>query len=148
MLDALREGPRHGYELIKSLEDRSSGGYSPSPGSVYPTLQYLEELGQVTSEQQADRKMYELTPTGQVELDAHRAEVDAFWAQFSRPVTSKSSQTEVGFLQDSLEQFNNTVWGGLRSAMETDDIPAIRLVRQAIERCQIDVRTILSGDVA
>ena len=52
-------GPKHGYEIIKSLESRSGGQYAPSPGTVYPTLQFLEEAGLIRAEQQNERKVYD-----------------------------------------------------------------------------------------
>ena len=146
LLDALRDGPKHGYEIIKSLEERSAGGYAPSPGSVYPTLQFLEELGFVRANQETERRTYELTKTGKTELEAHAEEVKNFWEQFKAPVASKAGAVEVGFLQDELEHLNKTVWSGLRPAIDQDDKEAIRRVRQAIERCQNDVRNLISGE--
>ncbi len=146
LLDALRDGPMHGYEIIKSLEEKSTGQYAPSPGSVYPTLQLLEELGHVGAEQDAERRKYHLTQSGQVELDAHAEEVKTFWAQFKQPVVSKAGQAEVSFLQDEMEHLNKTVWGGLRTAIDQGDKDTVRRVRQAIERCQDEVRGIISGE--
>ncbi len=64
LLDLLREGPRHGYDMIKELEKRSGGLYSPSPGSVYPTLQMLEDQGLVTSTTVDGKRTYRLTDAG------------------------------------------------------------------------------------
>jgi DNA-binding PadR family transcriptional regulator len=64
LLDLLREGPRHGYDMIKELEQRSGGLYSPSPGSVYPTLQMLEDQGLVTSTTVDGKRTYRLTDAG------------------------------------------------------------------------------------
>src|SRR5205085_3016619 len=61
LLDLLREGPRHGYDMIKELEQRSGGLYSPSPGSVYPTLQMLEDQGLVTSTTVDGKRTFRLT---------------------------------------------------------------------------------------
>jgi hypothetical protein len=58
LLALLAEKPSHGYELIKALEERSSGYYSPSPGMVYPALTYLEELGHASVEPEGTRKLY------------------------------------------------------------------------------------------
>ncbi|MBW4632778.1 MAG: PadR family transcriptional regulator [Iphinoe sp. HA4291-MV1] len=144
LLDALRDEPKHGYEIIKVLEERSSGQYAPSPGTVYPTLQYLEDMGLVRADHQAARRVYHLTETGQVELNAHAEEVDAFWAQFKEPNTSAASQAEIGFLQDELDHLVRTVWGGLRNALNRDERETIRRVRQIIEQCQNEVRRILT----
>jgi DNA-binding PadR family transcriptional regulator len=68
LLSALVDGPGHGYELIQRLEDRTGGRWKPSPGSVYPTLQLLEETGLVRSEQRDDKRVYEITEAGQTAL--------------------------------------------------------------------------------
>lgn len=62
-LEILKDGPRHGYEIINGLEGRFRG-YRPSPGSVYPTLQMLEEGGFVTSEMVDGKKVYTITDAG------------------------------------------------------------------------------------
>jgi DNA-binding PadR family transcriptional regulator len=61
ILTLLAEQPAHGYELIKSLEERSGGFYTPSPGVIYPALTYLHEIGHTSVEQQGTRKLYSIT---------------------------------------------------------------------------------------
>jgi len=82
VLDALSERPRHGYEVIQVIEERSGGSYRPSPGVIYPTLQMLEELGHARVVEQENRKVYELTDAGRVDLEAHREEVTDFYDRF------------------------------------------------------------------
>jgi DNA-binding PadR family transcriptional regulator len=76
VLALLEESPRHGYDIIRALEERSSGAYSPSPGVVYPTLTYLEEAGYATSATEGNKKVYSITGEGRAHLDANRAEVE------------------------------------------------------------------------
>lgn len=64
LMGALEDGPAHGYELINRLEEKSGGVWRPSPGSVYPTLQLLEDEGLVRSEERDARRVYELTEAG------------------------------------------------------------------------------------
>ncbi|HVP91548.1 MAG TPA: PadR family transcriptional regulator [Terriglobales bacterium] len=64
ILDLLKDKPRYGYEIIRELEDRFHGFYSPSPGTVYPTLQYLEDMGHVTSREQDGKRIYTITADG------------------------------------------------------------------------------------
>ena len=64
ILDLLKGKPCYGYELIRELEERFHGFYSPSPGVVYPTLQYLEDMGYVTSKEQDGKKVYTITKEG------------------------------------------------------------------------------------
>jgi DNA-binding PadR family transcriptional regulator len=84
ILELLAEKPRHGYEIIKALEERSKGFYVPSPGMVYPALTYLEEIGHATVETEGTRKLYQLTDLGRAYLEEHREEALALFAQFSR----------------------------------------------------------------
>jgi DNA-binding PadR family transcriptional regulator len=64
ILDLLKDKPRYGYEVIRELEERFHGFYSPSPGVVYPTLQYLEDMAYVTSREQDGKKVYTITNEG------------------------------------------------------------------------------------
>jgi DNA-binding PadR family transcriptional regulator len=84
VLALLAEKPRHGYEIIKALEERSKGFYTPSPGMVYPALTYLDEIGYATVEADGSRKLYHITPAGQTQLDDNRSVVDSMFAQFER----------------------------------------------------------------
>jgi DNA-binding PadR family transcriptional regulator len=76
ILDLLNEKPRYGYEIIRELEEKFHGFYTPSPGSVYPTLQYLEEMGYVTSSQQDGKKIYTITEEGRNYLAGQKDVVD------------------------------------------------------------------------
>jgi DNA-binding PadR family transcriptional regulator len=83
LLSMIGTQPSHGYELIKALETRSNGFYSPSPGMVYPALTYLEELGYVTVQLEGNRKRYELSETGREYLAANRDRVELMLAKLS-----------------------------------------------------------------
>jgi DNA-binding PadR family transcriptional regulator len=84
ILGLLAEKPRHGYEIIKALDERSKGFYVPSPGMVYPALTYLEEIGHATVEVEGSRKLYQITDAGKEHLESNRGSVDALFAQFGR----------------------------------------------------------------
>lgn len=73
----LDEKPAHGYELIRQLEERSQGFYAPSPGVIYPALAYLDDVGHADAEADGKRKLYRITDTGRLHLDAHRANAEA-----------------------------------------------------------------------
>ena len=76
-LALIAEAPRHGYEIIKLLEEKTSDWYSPSPGIVYPTLTLLEDLLQVEAKaSEGAKKLYAITPAGLEHLNAHRAEAE------------------------------------------------------------------------
>jgi DNA-binding PadR family transcriptional regulator len=75
ILDQLSEKPRHGYDIIQELEKRFHGFYSPSPGSVYPILQLLEDQEFVKSDQQSGKKVYTITVEGKNFLQEHTGEI-------------------------------------------------------------------------
>lgn len=80
VLALISERPRHGYEIIKEIEDRVGGAYSPSPGVIYPTLTFLEETGLVSAkEDDGGRKLYAILPEGEAQLGAHRDDVDGLF---------------------------------------------------------------------
>ena len=85
LLQLISEKPRHGYELIKAIEEKFAGMYSPSPGIVYPNLNLLEELGYVRSEAAAEgtRKLYTITDEGTNYLASNRPAVDAIFARIA-----------------------------------------------------------------
>ena len=81
VLALIAEKPRHGYELIKEIEDRLAGTYSPSPGVIYPTLTMLEELGHATVTEEDGKKRYTVTTQGTEWLAANQSAVDAALAR-------------------------------------------------------------------
>src|SRR5579864_6188651 len=81
LLALLAERPSHGYELIRALEERSAGFYTPSPGMIYPALTYLEEMQHATVMVEGTRKLYELAPAGRDRLERHRPEAEAVMRQ-------------------------------------------------------------------
>src|SRR3546814_303029 len=84
LLALLREEPRHGYELIKAIEELTGGEYAPSPGVVYPTLQMLEDEGLISeAEAEGSRKPFEVTGDGIAELDSRADEVDELMERLS-----------------------------------------------------------------
>ena len=84
MLGLLAEAPRHGYDIIKLIEEKLGSTYSPSPGVVYPNLTMLEELGYATAASDGVKKVYAITPEGAAFLAAHRAEADAIFERMDR----------------------------------------------------------------
>jgi DNA-binding PadR family transcriptional regulator len=72
ILGALKEKPRHGYDIIREMEERSGGFYSPSPGAIYPTLQALEDQDLVTSTLADGKRVYTITDAGLAYLEEHK----------------------------------------------------------------------------
>jgi DNA-binding PadR family transcriptional regulator len=117
-LALIAEQPRHGYEIIKVLEDKTAGWYSPSPGIVYPTLTFLEEAGYVTAQTEGAKKLYTITDEGRAYLDQNRDFVDAVLERLEK-IGSKIARVRRRFGRDEDEDDER---GGLpplvRAALE------------------------------
>ena len=83
ILSLLSEKPRHGYDLMKELETRSSGSYRVSAGTMYPALQQLEDEGLIVSETKGGKRVYQTTDLGKQELERERATADDIWRRTS-----------------------------------------------------------------
>ena len=116
----------------------------PSPGTVYPTLQYLEDQGLVRATEEADRRIYQLTDAGQAELEAQALQIAAFWQRINGSTVAPATQQELSFLQDELDHLERVVWSGLRLAIAGGQQETIRRVRGAVEECQDKVRAIIA----
>jgi DNA-binding PadR family transcriptional regulator len=82
-LALIAEKPRNGYEIIKAVGEKTGGAYEPSPGVVYPTLNLLEESGQIRATEIDGKKVFEIADEGRAQLDANRRILDAFEDRFS-----------------------------------------------------------------
>jgi DNA-binding PadR family transcriptional regulator len=89
VLQLIAEKPRHGYEIIKELEQRSGGGYSPSPGAIYPLLSMLLDMGHVSASPDGNKKLHTITPEGEAFLAENRQFVDAIVARMSDPAEAR-----------------------------------------------------------
>ncbi|MBF4568129.1 helix-turn-helix transcriptional regulator [Plantibacter sp. VKM Ac-2880] len=103
LLSLLEESPKHGYELIQALTDRSGGTYSPSAGTIYPRLAKLEEEGLVTKTSDGRKTVYEITEAGRAELAARAGELDGIEDQ----------------LTDSVRRIADEVRSGVTAAMKS-----------------------------
>jgi DNA-binding PadR family transcriptional regulator len=84
ILQLVAEKPSYGYEIIKAIEERLSGGYAPSPGVVYPTLTLLEEEGLATSSSEGNKRLYSLTEQGREYLRTNDATVKAIFGRMEK----------------------------------------------------------------
>ena len=96
LLALLAERPAHGYELIRTLEERSGGFYAPSPGMVYPALTYLDEIGHAAVSQEANRKLYALTDAGRANLASNQGQAEAILDGLAR-IGSRMEQVREAF---------------------------------------------------
>jgi DNA-binding PadR family transcriptional regulator len=140
ILDLLKDQPRHGYDIIRALEDRMRGYYRPSPGSVYPTLQMLEDLGYVSSSQQEGKKVYSITDEGrrylteqQSTIDDIRSRITAGWDAASRP--------EVSDLMHELQMLGRALFRhGTRGALH--DPERLKRLRDIVARARAEVESL------
>lgn len=86
ILKLLRDRPMHGYEVMKALEEETSGCYKPSPGTVYPTLQWLEDEGLVRASERDGKKVYAITDAGRAFLDEHKGTVDDIFERIAETI--------------------------------------------------------------
>ena len=96
LLRLIADKPSHGYELIKAIEERTHGAYSPSPGAVYPTLTMLEELGYITLDgSDGQRKLCQITDEGRRFLAENHHIVAELEARLSRPAGGEHGRGEI-----------------------------------------------------
>ncbi|NYF88968.1 PadR family transcriptional regulator [Tunturiibacter empetritectus] len=91
ILQQIAEKPSHGYEIIKSIQERLGGMYAPSPGVVYPMLTMLEEMGHATVVSEGARKLYTITEEGAKSLAENKAMVDAIFARMDHARSEQGS---------------------------------------------------------
>lgn len=84
VLGLIAEEPRHGYDVIKALEAKFQGTYSPSPGAIYPMLQMLEEADLVVSQAEGNKRLFSITDAGKAFLAENQAELDRINAQIDK----------------------------------------------------------------
>ena len=110
ILAVLAEQPMNGYQIIQEIAERSGGVWKPSPGSIYPTLQQLEDEGLVTADAEVGRRTFQLTDEGRAYVAAHQDEVSAPWEAMSAP----AGDDENGF-KPVLGQVATAMWQILAS---------------------------------
>jgi DNA-binding PadR family transcriptional regulator len=141
ILSLLSEGPKHGYQLMKEMEERSGGLYKASAGSVYPTLQQLEDEGLIQAEQREGKRAFHITEAGRAELAKdpeavkriwRRAEQWEEWGQFS-PET-------MGFIIHSFKPLVKAIW---KAAKGADKQPSrADRIREILERARQELEAL------
>jgi DNA-binding PadR family transcriptional regulator len=146
ILALLEKRPAHGYELIKSIEERSNGFYSPSPGVIYPALTFLEEIGHARVEQDATRKLYSITEQGTAHLAENRAAADAILDALSRIGGRMDDVREAfagvsdldGDASDEMHRARHALKRALRSKQGCDATEARRIAK-ILERAAAEI---------
>lgn len=105
----LDEQPRHGYDLITEIGTRSDGSWTPSPGSIYPVLQQLEDEGLIEIEKVDGRKTASLTETGRAHVEEHRARLGTPWeVRGGRPQAARELRESLGSFMAAWQQVVRT----------------------------------------
>jgi DNA-binding PadR family transcriptional regulator len=140
ILDLLKDQPRHGYDIIRALEERFHGFYSPSPGSVYPTLQLLEDQGLVTSTQQEGKRVYTITDEGRRFLTERAETVEDVRTRMAGPWGLKLTP-ELRELADEVGHLGQFIFRqGTRG--ELGDPEKVRRLREAVARARSEIEGI------
>jgi DNA-binding PadR family transcriptional regulator len=139
ILRMLEEKPRHGYEIIKDLETRFGGTYAPSPGTVYPTLTMLEDIGYArVIPEEGGKKIYEITDEGRKYLAEHSTTVNDIFERIARFVG--------GFTDAPMMELNQSFQKLARATYKTatshiNDKETIQKIRDIIQRAADEIET-------
>jgi DNA-binding PadR family transcriptional regulator len=143
VLELVSERPRHGYEVIRALEERFNGFYSPSPGAVYPTLQMLEDMGYVTSSEQDGKKVYSITEEGRSHLAQRQPQVDEIWGRMRERWESDLGR-DVHRLMHELRDLGGSLRDEARRRWP--DPNRVRRIREVISKAKADIEAILAEE--
>ena len=138
ILDLIKDKPRHGYEIIRILEEHSHGFYAPSPGAVYPTLQLLEEMGYIEATQQNGKKVYSITDEGRQFLAEHHQFAEGIkrhmrdWWRSKGSVEMRETVAEVGRLGRLIARRFRSI-----------DEEKMGRIREVVSRARGDIEVIL-----
>ena len=129
LLQHLKEKPSYGYEVIRALEERFHNFYTPSPGSVYPTLQMLEEMGYVASTEEDGKKVYAITDEGLKFLEEEKDSQERIKKQMSKWWNPENADDIIntmrefdklaGLLRDKVRNANSDKLGRIRKALSS-----------------------------
>jgi DNA-binding PadR family transcriptional regulator len=137
LLKLIADKPRHGYDLIRAIEERTGGAYAPSPGIVYPTLTMLSEMGLI-DEQLADgaRKLFAITPEGTAHLAEHEAEVAAMLARLDA-LGAMRERTDAVPIRRAIHNLRSVLQSRLSEGLDKDRMhDAVELIDEAARKIE------------
>ena len=142
ILKLLREKPMHGYEVMKELEEHTRGCYKPSPGTVYPTLQWLEDEGLVSSEDAAGKKVYSITDAGLKFLEENKGTVEDIFDRVDEMIENLLNDP----MPDVTRQVGKLVGQVYRTSWRfRDDDEKIGEVAKILERTAAELEKLRGG---
>ena len=139
ILDLIKDKPRHGYEIIRELEEQSHGTYKPSPGAVYPTLQMLEEMGYASSAERDGKKIYTITEEGRQFLVERKDSADEVRSHMKHRWSFKN----VGRMAMIMKEYH-ALEHLLGSGFRTLDADRAQRIRQVLISAYDEIETILN----
>lgn len=138
ILQLLDEKPRHGYEIIKEIEEKFGGTYSPSPGTVYPTLTLLEDLGYARARpEEGGKKIYEITDEGRAHLAENKPLID--------DIFSKISDFAANIFGEPMMEVNRglkNVAQAIYGSGSSRSVEQIRRVKEILEQAAKDIKAV------
>jgi DNA-binding PadR family transcriptional regulator len=140
ILDLLRDKPRYGYEIIRELEERSFGFYTPSAGAVYPTLQMLEEMGYASAVEQDGKKVYTITDEGRQFL----AERKDFADEVKSQMKDRWNPASIGDMGRTRQKWARL--GKLMGRFHNADSEKMKRVRDVISRAYKEIEDIMEEE--
>jgi DNA-binding PadR family transcriptional regulator len=153
----IEQQPRHGYDLIKALEERTGGLYSPSPGVIYPALTYLEEANFVTSTAEANKRLYTITDEGRTHLNDNREAVESTlanlkrmgeqfekvrerWADARREFDAEPRDRDMADVGPEVNDARRDLKDAIRHAARQRDPETLRRLAEILRRAARDIR--------
>lgn len=135
LLRLIADEPRHGYDLIRRIEELTRGAYAPSPGVIYPTLTLLDDMGQIAAaDSEGAKKLFAITPEGQAELDANAALVDELLARLAA-VGDEQQRTDSASVRRAMGNLRAVLMNRLRDR-ELDEATLHEIVARIDEAAQ------------
>jgi DNA-binding PadR family transcriptional regulator len=138
ILKLVQEKPRHGYEVMKELEERMQGCYTPSPGTVYPTLQWLEDEGLVVAKEVEGKKVFEITDAGRAFLEEHRDVVEEIFHRVEETV----ERVMGGAMVDVNRAVGRLVKAVYRTGWKAQDDGARKKVAEVLARAAEEIEAL------
>ncbi|WP_051848993.1 PadR family transcriptional regulator [Thiomonas sp. FB-Cd] len=135
VLKHIAEQPRHGYDLIKLLQEQSGGLYTPSPGMIYPMLAMLEDLGHVSADADGNKKLYTITEQGREFLQQNQALVAAIEEQIAARRSAGGEQ-----MRERLRALRDTIYARVRGQQLSPE--QVRQIASVLDRALAEIQAL------
>ncbi|MDB5413717.1 MAG: transcriptional regulator, PadR-like family [Rubritepida sp.] len=137
LLRLIADTPRHGYDLIRAIEERTGGAYAPSPGVVYPTLTLLDEMGLIAEQQtEGARKLFAITAEGTAHLEANAAEAAALLAKLDA-LGAARDRTDSVPLRRAMHNLRSVLQNRMEAGLDQDRVhDAVALIDEAARKIE------------